>query len=119
ASIAVSEQNRALDSELVQQLRQYAQCLSVHVGHSSWSCKTCGLPITVPGVGEYPRAGPLGEPSREVTPHGERAQALVQHDQRWRIGGCDLDELVFQLPRANCYARHQVLSDAARAANGS
>src|SRR5215467_12431737 len=77
ASIAVSEQNRALDSELVQQLRQYAQCLSVHVGHSSWSCKTCGLPITVSGVGEYPRAGPLGEPSREVTPHGERAQALV------------------------------------------
>ena len=104
---SLAHEDRSLDTELIEELRQRDECLVMHVPLVAWRRQRVGVAIAVARIDDHVAARRMREPAGEVAPQGNRAQPFVQQHQRRKFRRRDVDPLVFD-PMAGDRQEHFV-----------
>ena len=82
-AVAVAEQDRPAHIQRVQQIRQHVLAFPVHEVERQRQVgagQRVGFAVAAPAVDQHAQAGRSRNPGWEIAPHGDGAEALVQHD---------------------------------------
>ena len=77
----------AADAGLIEHARQHLARLVVHVAERTRQRHRIGLAVAGARIGEHAVAGALGKLAREIAPHRDTAEALVQQHQLGAASG--------------------------------
>ncbi len=92
--------------ERVEELRQGDQRLVVHVARRPVLRERIRPAVAVSRIDDGLAVRGMGHAAREIPPHGDRAQPLVQEDERRPRRARDHDALVFDAVRRDRDERH-------------
>ena len=92
SAVGMAHENRTLDAEPLEQLRQDFEGFDVHVVDRARPAKNFGLTVAVARVDHRGAAGCRGRLLREIAPHRDRAQAFVEKHERGRSGAGDSED---------------------------
>ena len=85
SAVAVADENRLAHARLVEHRGQDFAGLPVHIGEGPRQRDRIGLAVARSRIGQHPVAGALGKRLRELLPHRDRAEPLVQQHQGGRL----------------------------------
>src|SRR4051794_17546965 len=81
-AVAVPDEDRALDGELTQDLREDLAGLLVHEARRARAGRRVGVPVAEAGERHDAAAGAMREIGGERPPEAHGTQALVEEDER-------------------------------------
>src|SRR5260221_3606745 len=100
-AVGMPDEDRVADAEALEQLRQDLQRFDMHVIDRALPAQHLGLTVAVARVDHRGAAGCGSRLPREIAPHRDRAQALVEKDQSGRISIGAGNFLNFELAALN------------------
>src|SRR6202022_750369 len=80
SAIAMAEQDGMFDAELAQQIWKHDCCFVVHEINTPFLREALGSSMAIARIHQNPAASGLRHSLREILPHGDRAEAFVEHD---------------------------------------
>ena len=92
SAVGMAHENRVLDAEPLEQLRQDFERFDVHVVDRARRAQHFGLTVAVARVDHRGAAGCRNRLLREIAPHRDRAQPFVEKHERGRIGAGDSED---------------------------
>ena len=95
-AVAMPDEERLLDRQRIQELRQRSQRFVVHVTDAAPRSSAIGSPVAIARVDDDRTSGRLRESLRKIAPHRDRAQSLVQQDERGAIAALRARPRVFE-----------------------
>ncbi len=108
-AVAVTEKDRVLELEMLEDGREHLEGLLVHVADRPLPAQGVGAAVTRPAVDESAAAGRGCQAIGKIPPHRDAAKALVQENDRGRVTGTRPDPAVFQAPPEDLEARQRVV----------
>ena len=103
----MAEQNGPAHVQPAQQIGQHLLRFAVHVIERQGQVgNRIGFAVAAPAVDQHPQSGRPGDLHREVPPHGDRAEAFVQHDDGRPVRRADPHPLIFKPASAGFHKGH-------------